>query len=663
MTERWFDFRGITLEKIREYPVVVEKLLSAACDKIVSIQDNRSYENTVRPMINVYTEIETVINCLEYVQNFYTDEKMREEAADILALVRNHLIDCEMRRDIYNIFCNYQNTEYQLESSNLTQEENRFFQHELRDFKRNGLHLDEDKFKRAKEIKKQISEMCITFEKNINDDSTYFDFNGEQLLGMPDYWMNDPEKMCDSINKIYRVTLKYPDYIPAMDYVVSQDVRKKLYMAFQSRCYRENSELLDNIVALRDELAKLLGYTNHADYVTEINIVKNSKTAIDFLNEMHAKIQPFYHRDMQQLLEFAQKHDRYPLLKDKFDLWDIRFYSRLFQEFHCDCDKNEIRKYFPLDVVINGAFDIYQRMLNVKFQQIDSANKWHDDVTIYQVSDCETQETLGYFYLDLYPRDGKYGHAAVFPFMTGCEIDKMRRPHIITMACNFPKSGCIPFDDVETFFHEFGHLMHQMCSRPQLKFFAGLNVETDFVEALSQFLEYWCYCEKSLTIMSRHEITCEKIPHNIIRKLNANKRCLSSIHYMRQLLYGMFDLNLHTQRTDSARNTWLDLEKYLYGTYHINFMTDDNYAPYASFSHITGGYDAGYYGYLLTDTFAANMFYRRFGVDNVLDAKRGYQYRKQLLEPGATRDGMELLQRYLGSQPDIEDFLKDRGFQ
>ena len=680
MTEKWFNFRDITIEKIREYPATIREQINDVCNAIVAVKERRTYENTIRPIINVHTKIQPLINSLEYIQNFYTNAELRETACEILKVVNKDMIDCELRQDIYDAFSEYCNRSFHEEKHNLTPEEIRCFEHELRDCRRNGLHLSSDMLERIKNIKKELSEISISFDRNLNEDVTSFTFTRDDLAGMPEYWFNDNEKLIanDKENKTYRVTLKYPDYFPAMDYVISDDVRKKIYMAYQSRCQQENTPLLDRAIRLRHELAQILGYSTHADFVTEVNIVKNAESAINFLKKMHSDIEPYYQRDIETLLEYAQTHGKYPLKKKKFNLWDMRFYSRLYQEHVCDFNKDEMRKYFPLDVVKSGMFDIYQRLLSVKFTEIPTDNKWHEDVTLYSVTDCETNELMGYFYLDMYPREGKYGHAAVFQFMSSCEIISieemgkdhtrkrvLRQPHIVAMACNFPKEECLPHDDVETFFHEFGHVMHQICSRPQLKDFSGLCVETDFVEALSQFLEFWCYCEKSLTIMNTHETTREKIPKHLIDKLRASKKILSSIHYIRQLLFGIYDLRMHTIKDFTnfdVKHEWLYLESQLYGMDSIEHVVTDNYAPYSNFSHIIGGYDAGYYGYLLTDTFAANMFYKMFGDENVLDSVRGLQYRKRLLEPGASRDGMELLEEYLGEKPSIDYFLQDRGF-
>jgi thimet oligopeptidase len=321
----------------------------------------------------------------------------------------------------------------------------------------------------------------------------------------------------------------------------------------------------------------------------------------------------------------------------------------------------EVRKYFPLEVVTKGLFEIYQTLLGLVFTEVETQNKWHEEVTLHRVSDKESGELLGYFYLDLHPRDGKYGHAAAFDFRTGCQLpNKERLHHIMAVACNFPKDGCIEFEDVETFFHEFGHVMHQICSKPELSEFAGFGVEWDFIEAPSQLLEYFVYTKEGLALMSKHCETGETVPQELIDKLNKKKNFMGGYFYKRQLLFGIVDLKYH-MLTDFSKPVdmqalWYATEKEVYGV-----DNEPRLFPFASFGHLMGGYDAGYYGYLLAETYAANMFYKMFKYGSVLDQTAGMRYRKKLLEPGATKEALQLLEDFLGEKPNPAFFLQEKG--
>ena len=671
MTEAWFNFRDIDISTLEQYVREIKDEYLSTLEQIVNQnQSKRTFENTVQPLINVETQTEARQKILNYVQNFYVDPALRDRSTELLADLSKFLIDCSLRTDVYQAFIEYESDTYQTEQFHLTHEENRYISRQMVEFKRNGLHLPNDQLENLRTMRSELSDLQIGFEKNINDENTSFEFLKTQLDGLPSFWFT-PERSVG--NCLYKVTLKYPDYFPVMEYVKSEDVRKTLYIAFNSRCAQENGPLLERAVKLRYFIAKTLGYETHGDYVTEVKLVKTAKTAIDFQNQMNDYISPVYRQDMINLLQFAKRYPGNPLNKYKFDPWDLPYYIRAYQEAVCDFDKDNLRQYFPLHVVRNGLFKIYQTLLGVTFQEIVTTNKWHEDVLLFSVTDTASNVLLGYFYLDMFPREGKFSHAAAFDFVSSCDLDKItgeetRRPCIITMACNFEQNGCISFDDVETFFHEFGHVMHQICSTPQLQEFCGFNVEWDFIEALSQNLEHWCYYEESLKLMSSHSVTGECIPDDYVRKLRLCKKVLSSHLYKRMVLLGTYDMTIHTMKFISLDDTSFDSQQAYYDV--MKKIIDTNcistngpliHLP-ANFSHIMDSYDAGYYGYLLTDTYAANMFYKMFRDGHILDPVVGMHYRKTMLEPGSTKDGFVLLQDFLESQPDVKYFLVDRGF-
>ena len=660
MTEQFFNFRDLTIATLQSYPDIISSEVNAAYDAIV-LQNKLSYNCIVRPIIDVYTRIRPICNSLQYVKNFYTDRQMRDAASDIVAHINKFLIECEYRKDVYTAFEYYRTQKYESEKPTLTPEEILYFEHTMRDFRRSGLHLSDDEIAEIKEMKKQLSDLEISFEQNIAEDNTAFYFTREELDGMPDYWLNDEEKI---VNGLYKMTLKYPDIHPALEYIRNSDVRKKLFLAYSSVAHPKNTEILEKAIMIRQALAKKLGYKSYADMIAEINIIKTSAAALKLSEEISVQIKLSYLRDINKIFTLACSNKENPIGKDKLDMWDLAFYKRLYQETYCDFNKDDLRKYFPFKKVKEGTFAIYQKLLGVKFEGLPTDNKWHPDVELYRTTDSASGELLGYFYLDMYPRDGKFTHAAVFEFITGYQSGAIRHPHIVTMACNFPKGECLPFDDVETFFHEFGHVMHHICSKPQLSFHGGLATPCDFVEAPSQFLEYFCYCEQSLSLMTQHEDTGEKIPMILIEKLRACKKATAATLYTRQIMFGLYDLQLHTanfaEKPDSTK-LWHDLEKVLYDENTIALCDSDSYAPQASFGHLFG-YDARYYSYLLTDIFASSMFYKVFGPENVLNPDLGMLYRKKILEPGATRDGMDLLRDFLGEEPNTKYFLMDRGF-
>jgi Zn-dependent oligopeptidase len=685
-----FDFKNLSVDRINQYLTEIKNEVNATIDSIVNIDGARTFENTVQPLINVYTTTETRKECFGYAANFYPQKEMRDAGNDAQGEISKLFIDCMLRKDLYNAFKQYQTTTYESEKAKLTVEEIRSFEHSMRGFRRSGLELDDKVSEEVRELKKRLSDLCVEYSKNVNEENTHFEFTRMELNGLPDSWFTRERLRSkgehDKDMDVFNVTLKYPDYIPAMEYVRSEKVRRILHRAYSTRCSKQNVPLLEEAVKIRHQIARKLGYATHADYKTEIKIVKSGYHALDFVNSLNEKFTPLYNSDIENLTKFAKEFKENPLKKDKLDPWDNTYYSRAYKEAICEVDMETIKEYFPYPVVKDGLFTIYQKLLGLTFTKVDTDNVWHEEVELYTVTDTTTSETIGYFYLDMHPREGKYSHAAVFDFRSGCDLRKVtkenhRQPHLVTMACNFPKGtggtggtggtegtntsdGCISFNDVVTFFHEFGHVMHQICSKPQLGEFVGFGVEGDFIEAPSQMLENWCYCEESIQLMSSHIKTNNPLPINIINKLKKMKNVLTGYTNKRQLNYGMFDLAIHTTNFDNldpstpfdSTEIWQDVQERVMG-----YRNEEDLTPHSAFGHLMGGYDAGYYGYLRSETYATNMFYKWFKNGHVLDPNVGMRYRRKLLEPGSTKDGIELLTDFLGEEPDDTYFLIDKG--
>jgi Zn-dependent oligopeptidase len=661
-----FNFNTVTEEQLSSLPELIYDEIKEVYDSIVNIQEPRTFENTVQPIINVETKLQPLISSLGYVTNFFTDEKLSEVANESQTKISKLLVELTQRKDFFKAYEEYEKNGYKNDYELLTDEEKRYFNHTMREFRRNGLDRDDPDIEK---LKKRLAGLQNDYMRNLNEYDEQFIFTLKELEGMPETWFN-PDKLSDiqdsEENPSYIITLKYPDYVPAMDYVKDSTVRKKLAIAYNNKCAKENTPLFEETVKLRSVLAKKLGYANHVDFSTEVNVVKNGKTATEFLQNLNSMLTPLYEEEMINLTKFAKKYEINPLQTEELEQWDLSYYLRAYKEHELDLDMQKVREYFPLDKVRKGLFEIYQKLLRLKFTTIDTENKWHDTVQLYKVEDSETGVVFGYFYLDMYPRKGKYSHAAVFPFQSNCLatnnpcIDGDCQYAVMAMACNFPKDECIEFNDVVTFFHEFGHVMHQICSQTQLANMTSFNVEHDFVEAPSQMLENWCYTKEALELMSSHKDTGETIPDEMIQKLRKIKSHMQGYRNKRQIFFGLFDLETHSLDLDSdsefdSQKLWKKVYKEVLNKEE---MKDVNRV--ASFAHLMGGYDAGYYGYLRAETYAANMFYKVFDGD-VMNPEKGLHYRKVICEQGSTKDAIELLKEFLGEEPDDSYFLKEKG--
>ncbi|MFH1620251.1 MAG: M3 family metallopeptidase, partial [bacterium] len=360
------------------------------------------------------------------------------------------------------------------------------------------------------------------------------------------------------------------------------------------------------------------------------------------------------------LLELKKKEQ-----KSKSDgiihAWDWRYYHNMLMRTAYQVDKEKIREYFPMELVIDQMLKIYQEVLGLRFREISPADAWHKDVQLFEVSDSITDVNIGRFYMDLYPREGKYKHAAAFTLIQGRLLpDGSYMKPLSAVVANFnkptpDKPSLIPHNDVETLFHEFGHIMHQVLTRAKYQRFSGTSVARDFVETPSQMFENWVWDETMLNRISGHyKDHSNKLPGETIGKMIAAKNVDSGLIYLRQNFFGTYDMTLHTKGTPDTTALYAKLQKEI-----ALIPMSAGASPEASFTHLIG-YDAGYYGYLWSQVFAEDCF-SLFGKEDVFNGKTGRRFRKCVLEPGSSRDESESLGCFMGREPNEDAFLKSIG--
>eukprot|EP01127_Copromyxa_protea_P019555 TRINITY_DN6383_c0_g2_i5.p1 TRINITY_DN6383_c0_g2~~TRINITY_DN6383_c0_g2_i5.p1 ORF type:complete len:349 (-),score=57.52 TRINITY_DN6383_c0_g2_i5:261-1307(-) len=323
----------------------------------------------------------------------------------------------------------------------------------------------------------------------------------------------------------FKVTLKYPHLFPILEKCSNAETRKTMNVAADTQCLEANVPILEEVVVLRQEEAKILGFENHAAYVLAVKMAKNAENVLSFLKSLNEKLSPVFEADLKSLLEL-KKEETGDAFDGVINAWDFRYYHTKLVETKFQVDEDKIKEYFPIEHVTEAMLSIYQSVLGLTFKLTENPHVWHESVIQYDVYDTTDSSFIGHFYLDLHPRDGKYGHAAEFGLSKGCLIGGVRQYPVAAMVANFTKPlpdkpALLKHDEVVTYFHEFGHVMHELMTTCNFSLFSGTNVEGDFVETPSQMLENWCYEEDVLKLLSKHYTSGEPLPVTLRNQLIA----------------------------------------------------------------------------------------------------------------------------------------------
>ncbi|MCJ8742847.1 hypothetical protein PDJAM_G00087190 [Pangasius djambal] len=645
-------------EQIRQRTEKLMQRIKHAYDSVAAVDVGKvCYENTLQVLAEAKLDYAASRHMLDFPQYVSPCKDVRSASTEADKRLSEFDVEMSMRSDVFHRLIALQ----ERRCNDLFPESRRFMERLIKLGRRNGLHLSADVQEEIKQLSKRISELSIDFNQNVNEENTVLMFSSEELGGLAESYLNGLERTEDGR---YRVTLAYPHYFPLMKRCHVPETRRKMEAAFHSRCKEVNTEILEQLIELRAKAAKLLGFSSHANYVLEMNMAKNASTVSHFLDELYEKLKPVGQKERQFLLSLKQAEcQRRGLDFDgQLHAWDLPYYMNQVEQVKFAVDKDKLIEYFPLEVVTEGLLGIYQDLLGLRFHQIQNPHVWQESVKLYTILDSTTGEEIGRFYLDLHPREGKYGHAACFGLQPGClGPDGKRTIPVAAMVANFTKPSrnwpsLLQHHEVETFFHEFGHVMHELCSRTRYAEFSGTLVETDFVEVPSQVLENWVWEKEPLRRMSRHYIDGSSIPDSLLDNLIASRVANTGLMNLRQIMLSKVDQALHTK---SSADTVAEFSKHSKEILGIAATPGTNMT--ASFSHLSGGYDGQYYSYLWSEVYAMDIFFNRFTAEGLINPEVGKEYRRVVLEAGGSVDGSEMLKRFLGREPSPDAFFQCKG--
>ncbi len=583
-------FTGTPKSIIEDTKKMIEKSRSLENSIVAEVKaQDASFKNVMLPMALDENDIGLISHIMGFYQSVSTDQAVRDASTEAEELMDDFSIESSMREDVYKLVDAAVKHDEKLDA-----ESQRLLEKTHKDYIRHGLGIPAGpKRDRYKEIKKRLSQLCIIFSKNLNEEVGGIWFDPKELDGVPEDVMSLFVKgEGENAGKV-KMTFKYPDVFPTLKFAKNPATRKQVYLGNENKL-PQNIPIFREVILLRDEAARLLGYPNHASFIIEDKMAKTPKTVDDFLGDLRQRLKKGGESERKALRELKEQDLKSRGMEKSIDgryyIWDNRFYDRLMLEKDYSVDQELLSEWFPLETSIRGMLTIFETIFGMTFVEITGADRssisptgkgddivWHPDVQVFSVWDSEDQGSgfVGYLYLDLHPREGKYGHAANFNLQPGfIQENGTRRYPVTALVCNFSKPtpkkpSLLKHDEVTTLFHELGHGIHDLVSKTRYSRFHGTNVVRDFVEAPSQMLENWCWTPSQLKALSHHysklssdykaawreqvgkeaEEPKEQLPDELIENLIKTKHVNDALFNLRQLHFGIFDMTIHEPKS------------------------------------------------------------------------------------------------------------------
>lgn len=600
-------------------------------DTLLAAKAPRTVENTLVPFDEAVRQNNSAGYFANLMEQVHPDSAFRDHATAMLTKASAAQTAIALNHEVYNALA-------ALDLSKSDAATRYYVQRQLLEFRLAGVDKDDATRARLKKLNDQASEQQSMFDRNISDGQNVVEADPSELGGLPQDYIDRHKPGADG--KV-RITTDYPDALPVFNFAKSDDLRRRVTIAFGTRAYPKNQEVLTNLMKTRYEIASLLGYSSWADYNAADKMIAKGHNVADFIQQVNEASRPLAQKEFEMLL--AEKQKTSP---GATEIWDYErsYLSELVRRTKYDFDSQSVRPYFPFAQVRQGILDAAAELFHVSFQQEQNVPAWDAAVETWIVID--NGKPIGRFYLDLHPRPGKYSHAEMAPVLDG--IRGKQLPEAI-LVCNFPvptatDPGLMDYGDVETFFHEFGHLMHHILGgHQQWAGISGISMESDFVEAPSQMLEEWIRSPQVLAKFARHYKTGEPIPAELVARMNRASAFGRGFWVARQNSYSAISYDIYKTKPENVN---LDAVTLADARNYTLFAPLPETHIWASFGHL-GGYSSAYYTYLW-DKVIAEDFFLQFDKHNLLAGDAPVRYRRVVLEPGGSMSANDLVKNFLG---------------
>ncbi|MDO6719692.1 oligopeptidase A [Psychrosphaera sp. 1_MG-2023] len=669
-----FDLPPFSQIQPQHIKPAVESLLDSCKKSIEQVVQlpTQTWQTLVVDIDKVSDQFGRAWSPISHINSVLSSDEWREAYESCLPIISEYSTWVGQHKGLFDAYYAYSQSD---EFAKLSTPQKKVITNALRDFKLSGIDLPEDKQKRYGEIQAKMSELSSTFSNNVLDATQAFQkviTDEVELAGLPDSAIAAAKQMAE-VKEIdgWLFTLDFPSYLPVMTYSENAELRKEMSIAFSTRAsdqgpfagQYDNSEIIDELMALRHELAQLLGFESFAESSLATKMAENTQQVLGFLSQLAEKSLPQAKQEVEELRQFAQSE----FGVSELNPWDYAFYSEKLKQAKYAISDEALRPYFPESKVLDGLFTVVNRLFGVTVTEVKTGiDKWHKDVKYFDIVD-KNQKYRGSFYLDLYAREKKRGGA----WMDDCRgrvlwsEDQLQNP-VAYLTCNFNQpigdnAALFTHDEVVTLFHEFGHGIHHMLTQVDEASVSGINgVAWDAVELPSQFLENWCWEEDALAFISGHFETGEPLPKDMLDKMLAAKNFQSAMQMARQLEFSLFDFRIHAEY-DPAKGSQIqaildDVRQ------QVAVVQPPAYNRFQhGFGHIfAGGYAAGYYSYKWAEVLSADAF-SKFEEDGIFNSDTGNSFLTNILEKGGSAEPMELFKAFRGREPEIDALLRHCG--